>query len=142
MQYYYLYLFNYFIYLIYLIISESFLNVPPVSNSYQKLLIYKVAQRFALEHNVSDIVNESGDRGILFYKSSSTAIPSVLLINYKDELKMDSSISSSNSPLSSTNNSKGPSKVVVMQRKNPTQTSNQKNTSNQDKNQVKDLFLN
>mmetsp|Transcript_1152 Transcript_1152/g.1865 ORF Transcript_1152/g.1865 Transcript_1152/m.1865 type:complete len:421 (+) Transcript_1152:89-1351(+) len=61
--------------------TDSFLDVPPIANSYQRLLIYRVAQRFGLEHNPSDNYNENGDRGIIFYKTAYTAVPSILLIN-------------------------------------------------------------
>lgn len=112
--------------------SDSFLDVPPISNSYQRLLIYKVAERFGLQHNPSETSNELGDRGIIFYKTQVTAIPSILLINYKgEELKMESAVSTSSLP----NTSKGP-KIVVMQRRNTKpSTSNQKNNSSE-KNQV------
>lgn len=113
-------------------VSDSFLDVPPISNSYQRLLIYKVAERFGLEHNPSETMNELGDRGILFLKTPSTAVPSVLLINYKgEELKMESAVSASAPP----NPSKGPKIVVMQRRNNKPSTSNQKSNSSE-KNQV------
>ena len=112
--------------------SDSFLDVPPISNSYQRLLIYRVAERFALEHNPSETSNEAGDRGIIFFKTQRTTVPSILLINYKgEEIKMESSISASAPP----NPSKGP-KIVVMQRRPNSSNVNPKSNSSNEKNQV------
>jgi hypothetical protein len=108
--------------------SDSFLDVPPISNSYQRLLIYRVAERFALEHNPSEISNDAGDRGIIFFKTQRTTVPSILLINYKgEEIKMESSISAAPIP------SKGPK---IMQRRPNSSSSNQKSNTSNEKNQV------
>ena len=61
--------------------NDSAKEIPPVHNSFRRLIAYRVGQRFGLQHATSDIINESGERGITLYKVSTSGIPRTLLID-------------------------------------------------------------
>eukprot|EP01035_Chromulina_nebulosa_P020368 gene20368-26436_t len=54
---------------------------PPGFNSFRRLLLYRVAQRFHLSHAPSNEINESGDRGIIISKTPDSCLPRSYLID-------------------------------------------------------------
>lgn len=63
---------------------EGAFEVPPGLNSFRRLLVYRLAVRFGLVHITSEVPNETGERSIIIYKTPTTLIPKVLLIDYND----------------------------------------------------------
>jgi len=62
--------------------KESVLNVPPMTNSFHRLLVYRIAQRFQLEHTFMDYSQpDAAEKGFALVKSSMTRIPTPLLID-------------------------------------------------------------
>lgn len=58
------------------------MEMPPGLNSFRRLLTHRVGQRFGLNRTVSDAINEYGERGIILYKTPTTAVPRTLLIDH------------------------------------------------------------
>mmetsp|Transcript_9480 Transcript_9480/g.17757 ORF Transcript_9480/g.17757 Transcript_9480/m.17757 type:complete len:476 (-) Transcript_9480:129-1556(-) len=63
--------------------KERVLDVPPMSNSFHRLCVYRVAQRFLLEHVYNDSMPPADNSAQSFslIKTSATRIPSPLLID-------------------------------------------------------------
>jgi hypothetical protein len=60
--------------------TDRVMEIPPMTNSYRRLLTYRVAQRFGLTHAAAETSAE-GERGIVIYRTLDTRIPSPLLID-------------------------------------------------------------
>lgn len=59
------------------------LEIPHQNNSFKRLLTYKIAQRFGLEHKSMDYVLENGERSVFItiFRTPGTYIPRPLLID-------------------------------------------------------------
>lgn len=63
--------------------KERVLDVPPMSNSFHRLCVYRVAQRFLLEHVYHDSAPpaDNSAQSFMLVKTSATRIPTPLLID-------------------------------------------------------------
>jgi hypothetical protein len=111
---------------------DTILDVPPVANSFQRLLIYRVAQRFGLDHSAAETMNESGDRGILIFKTDKTRVPDVLLINLKRPSATSAAAAPEISPAAAASG-QPKIKVKVMKRKDPQKTTKKDTSADQSK---------
>jgi hypothetical protein len=61
------------------------------TNSFRRLLTYKIAQRFMLEHRGAEYILDSGERGfmITIFRTTSTYIPRPLLIDASRSIPME-----------------------------------------------------
>lgn len=111
--------------------GESIMEIPPISNSFRRLIIYRVAQRFRLTHGTS------GDGGILLYRTSESHVPQQLLIDMKitnnsaqsqeSSQQQGSSIAQAGPDMSSMTSGDGkPKKLLVMRREGGTNKSEKK----------------
>lgn len=77
--------------------TQNLIEFPPLANSYQRLIVYRIAQRFRLEHNVSPAASDGIERGISIYRTAETCIPQILLIDLNNgERQSDVTLSSQN----------------------------------------------
>lgn len=114
--------------------KDNALDITSISNSYQRLLVYRIAQRFNLNRQVYEAYTESGEKGISLVKTSTTGLPQLLLYD-KCKREMDDGNQSSapirpssTSPdVESVENGLKQPKIVVMKR----------NTSKNDNNNMK-----
>jgi hypothetical protein len=112
---------------------------PPGFNSFHRLLLYRIAQRFRLSHS---LVDENSDRGIILSKNPDISMPKVLLI----DLPYDANPGSGNKQSSSmTRETSSDSIDSVDNASNQTASSSQKkvvmmkrNTASENKNLKKD----
>jgi hypothetical protein len=114
------------------------MELPPVHNSFRRLLAYRIAQRFGLTHAVSDTLNENGERGILIYRTTDTHIPRPLLIDMPPpvgDYPSDSSPfgSSQNLEAASGNETAVPKKMIMMKRSPNRELDNKKEASKKEK---------
>lgn len=62
--------------------NEKGFEAPSGLNSFRRLIVYRLAQRFNLVHVVNDLTNDNGEKLITIYRTAQTALPKVLLIDY------------------------------------------------------------
>ena len=57
------------------------LEIPPQKNSFQRLVVFKLASRFRLLHTGYSKTFTDGENGVCFRKTEQTIIPARLLIS-------------------------------------------------------------
>ena len=106
--------------------KDRYVELQPIPNSFHRLLVYRIAQRFRLEHTqVTSAIPYFDQNGrppvpsITLSKSINTLIPKVLLIEMKQQQGIidDSNISSASVSSTEANAGTGTSKPKIMQRK-------------------------
>jgi hypothetical protein len=109
--------------------NEKTLEIPPLHNSFKRLITYRIAQRFLLFHTNSDNMNEGGDTGIVLHKTPETSIPNQLIIDYKD-CSNDDNINNLNNNINNNGNATtpvvAPVKKMMVLKRNPNSNENLK----------------
>lgn len=93
-----------------------YMELSTLNNSFKRLLAYKIAQRFNLDHKSSEFLNEFGERSVLVtvFRTPSACIPHPLLIDASS-----SSHSSSSSPPPPFQSTAAPSTAKMAVSQNP-----------------------
>lgn len=60
------------------------LEIPPQKNSFQRLIVFKLASRFRLQHSGYSKAHPEGENAVCFRKTEQTIIPARLLISGDD----------------------------------------------------------
>jgi hypothetical protein len=68
--------------------SQHSMELSRMNNSFRRLLAYKIAQRFGLEHSMSETRNERGETlaHVIVYRSAYTFVPAILLVHIASNL--------------------------------------------------------
>ena len=125
--------------------GDRSVEMPPVSNSFRRLLIYRLAARFRIATESSQYPNEYGEKGVVAFRTPDSCIPVHLLINYKPSNgydEYDTPVGESSSSSSTNNNGKDSStstKKVLVMRRVPSASDNNKKDSASQRNQQSEL---
>ncbi len=71
--------------------NATTLEIPSQSNGYRRSLVYKMLTRFRLMYDLSQTMNEYGERGLIVHKTQETCLQSQLLIDTIDDEDQDQS---------------------------------------------------
>lgn len=102
--------------------KERVLDIPPMSNSFHRLCVYRVAQRFHLEHVYHDSApaGDNSAQSFMLIKTAGTRIPTPLLIDIplkEDVSNVQSSGNMSIGVVSSDGRTRGNEKKPVLMKR-------------------------
>lgn len=126
--------------------GDRSVEMPTVSNSFRRLLIYRLASRFRVVTESAQYPNEYGEKGVIAFRTPDSCIPTHLLINYKPSGGYDEydhpplhDTSSSSSSSNNNNSSSSSTKKVLVMRRVPSASDNSKKDSASQRNQQSEL---
>ncbi len=102
--------------------TSTSLELPAQSNGYRRSLLYKILARFRLVYELSQTMNEYGERGFIVYKTEETCFQSQLLIDTIDDEEQNKSGDSAAS--------NAPKKVPMLMKRVPSKENSKKETNN------------